>query len=103
MRIAVAGATGHIGARAVRNIARVLAEIATGQPQGRYVDIAGPETQDLVDMARRTLTAKGRQVRLVPSWSGIFGVSMAGNVLLPGENARIEPTTFDDWRAAESN
>jgi hypothetical protein len=25
---------------------------------------------------------------------------MAGNVLLPGENARIAPTTFDDWLAA---
>jgi hypothetical protein len=24
---------------------------------------------------------------------------MAGNVLLPGENARIAPTTFDDWLA----
>jgi len=25
---------------------------------------------------------------------------MAGNVLLPGENARIAPTTFDQWLAA---
>jgi len=25
---------------------------------------------------------------------------MAGNVLLPGQNARIAPTTFDDWLAA---
>jgi hypothetical protein len=24
---------------------------------------------------------------------------MSGNVLLPGENARIAPTTFDDWLA----
>lgn len=82
------------------DIARVLAEVVTGQPQGRHVDVAGPETQDLVDMARRTLDARGRRVKLVPTWSGVFGVSMAGNVLLPGKNARIEPTTFDDWLAA---
>jgi len=41
------------------DIADVLAEIATGEPRGRYVDVAGPETQDLVDMARR-LTQIGR-------------------------------------------
>jgi uncharacterized protein YbjT (DUF2867 family) len=82
------------------DIAGVLAEVATGEPQGRYVDVAGPETQDLVDMARRTNEVRGRKVKLVPTWSGIFGESMAGSVLLPGENARIAPTTFDDWLAA---
>lgn len=82
------------------DIARVLAEVVAGEPQGRYTDVAGPEPQDLVDMARRTLDASGHRVKLVPTWSGIFGVSMAGNVLLPGENARIEATTFDDWLAA---
>jgi uncharacterized protein YbjT (DUF2867 family) len=82
------------------DIADILAEVATGAPQGRYVDVAGPETQDLVDMARRTNEARGHEVKLVPTWSGIFGVTMAGNALLPGENARIAPTTFDDWLAA---
>jgi uncharacterized protein YbjT (DUF2867 family) len=82
------------------DIAEILAEIATGEPQGRHVDVAGPETQDLVDMARRTNEVRGRTVKLVPTWSGIFGESMAGDVMLPGENARIAPTTFDDWLAA---
>jgi hypothetical protein len=67
---------------------------------GRHVDVAGPETQDLVDMARRTNNIRGRAVKLIPTWSGIFDESMAGNVWLPGENARIAPTTFDDWLAA---
>lgn len=79
------------------DIAAVLAEVVVGEPQGRYADVAGPQTQDLVDMARRTLAARGRQVTLVPTWSSIFGVEMAGNVLLPGDNARIAPTTFDQW------
>lgn len=82
------------------DIAGILAEIADGEPEGRYVDVAGPETQDLVDMARRTNEARGHTVKLVPTWSSIFDESMAGNVLLPGENARIAPTTFDDWLAA---
>jgi uncharacterized protein YbjT (DUF2867 family) len=83
------------------DVADVLAEIATGEPQGRYADVAGPEPQDLVDMARRTNDVRGRTVTLVPTWSAMFGPEMAGNVLLPGEGARIAPTTFDEWLAAQ--
>ncbi len=79
------------------DVAAVLAEVAVGDPQGRYADVAGPQTQDLVDLARRTLAARGREVTLVPTWSSVFGVEMAGNALLPGAGARIAPTTFDQW------
>jgi uncharacterized protein YbjT (DUF2867 family) len=79
------------------DIAGILAEIAVGRPQGRYRDVAGPEPQDLVDMARRTFRARGREIKLVPTWSGVFGPGMAGNALLPGEGARIAPTTFEEW------
>lgn len=81
------------------DVAEVLAEIAVGEPHGRYADVAGPGPQDLVDMARRTHQARGREVRLVPTWSTMFGPSMAGEVLLPGEGARIAPTTFEEWLA----
>ncbi|GAA2206531.1 NAD(P)H-binding protein [Nonomuraea monospora] len=79
------------------DVADVLAEIAAGEPKGRYADVAGPDPQDLVDMARRTNQARGREVKLVPSWSGLFGPEMAGDVLLPGEGARLAPTTFEEW------
>ncbi|MEU1199889.1 NAD(P)H-binding protein [Streptomyces sp. NPDC005813] len=81
------------------DVADVLAEIATGTPQGHHRDVAGPELQDLVDMARRTNDARGHTVELVPTWSSIFGTEMAGDVLLPGDGARIAPTTFDEWLA----
>lgn len=83
------------------DVADVLAEIATSAPQGRYRDVAGPEPQDLVDMARRTNDARGHTVKLVPTWSTLFGPEMAGNVLLPGEGARIAPTTFEQWLATQ--
>lgn len=79
------------------DVAAVLAEIAVGEPLGRHADLAGPETQDLVDMCRRTHQRQGRSVRLVPTWGSLFGPEAAGNVLLPGEGARIAPTTFDEW------
>lgn len=102
--------TRHDGAAAiapllVRPIAHadvgdILAEVAVGDPLNAKVDIAGPDTQDLVDMARRTLAARGEDVKLVPTWRGPFDISMAGEVLLPGPDARIAPTTFDEWIAA---
>lgn len=82
------------------DLADVLAGVAAGEAQGRYPDVAGPEKHDLVDMARRATLARGRTVKLVPTWSEVFGADMAGNVLLPGEGARIMLTTFDDWLAA---
>jgi uncharacterized protein YbjT (DUF2867 family) len=86
---------------APQDVAEVLAEVAIGEPKGRHVDVAGPEPQDLVDMARRTNAARGHEVTLVPTWDGLFGVEMSGNALLPGENARLTPTTFDRWLAGQ--
>lgn len=86
---------------APKDVGDVLAEVATGDPVGR-IDLAGPNTQDLVDMARRTLAARGQQVRLVPTWDGPIDVSMAGNVALPRPGARIAPTTFEAWLAEQS-
>ena len=87
---------------AASDVGRVLAELATGEPRRGTIDLAGPEPQDLVDMARRTLAARGETLRLVPSWRGPFGVEMAGEALLPGPDARLATTTFDEWLATEA-
>src|SRR6185369_5767700 len=85
---------------ALGDVATVLVEAATLADFPATIDVAGPEPQDLVDMARRTLAARGQSLTLVPSWSGPLGLDMAGDVLLPGPDARIMPTTFDQWLAA---
>lgn len=87
---------------AASDVGRVLAELATGSARGGVRELAGPETQDLVDMARRTLAARGQSIQLVASWrNGPFSVEMAGEVLLPGPDAELAPTTFDAWLAAD--
>lgn len=89
---------------AVFDVADVLAEIATGAPQQQMIELAGPEPQDFVDMARRTLAARGESIRLIPSWrSGPFGVGMAGEVLLPGSEARIAPRSFASWLSSQGS
>jgi uncharacterized protein YbjT (DUF2867 family) len=83
---------------AAADVGDVLAEVAAGAPRGRAVDLAGPGPEDLVDMARRTLAARGESIRLIPSWrTNVYGVEAAGEVLLPGPDARLAPTTFDAW------
>jgi uncharacterized protein YbjT (DUF2867 family) len=87
---------------AAADVGAVLAEIATSDPRGRATDLAGPEPQDLVDMARRTLAARGESIRLIPSWrNGVFGLDAAGEVLLAGPEARLGATTFDTWLAEQ--
>ena len=79
------------------DVGDALADAATSEPLGRHVDIAGPETQDLVDMGRRTFEARGEKVRPVSTWRGAFDTSMASEVLLTGDGARLGHITFDDW------
>lgn len=107
----VAGWTEHDGVATIapllvqpiapREVATTLVEVALDEPAGRRIDVAGPEPQDLVDMARRTYEARGREVTLVPTWSTVFGPSMAGDVLLPAEGARLGHITFDQWLAEQ--
>jgi uncharacterized protein YbjT (DUF2867 family) len=82
------------------DVAAVLAEVAAGSPLRDKIDVAGPQPQDLVDMARRSYAARGRPITLIPTWHGAFDQSMAGDVLLPGQGARLAPISFEDWLAA---
>jgi uncharacterized protein YbjT (DUF2867 family) len=87
---------------AVADVGQTLAEIAIGPAQGHTVEVAGPEPQDFFAMAQRVVAIRGGKPKLRPSWRGIFGVRMAGEVLLPGPDARLSKTTFDDWLERES-
>lgn len=83
---------------AAADVGEALADVAAGPPRRGTLELAGPETHDLVDMARRAMAALRRPVRLRASWrDNPFGIEMAGEVLLPGSRVRIAPTTFEEW------
>jgi uncharacterized protein YbjT (DUF2867 family) len=87
---------------AAADVSDALAAMATEAPQRRRVDLAGPQPEDFVDMARRALAARGESIRLVPTWRMLgFGSEYAGEVLLPGPDAKLAPTTFDAWLARQ--
>src|SRR4051794_38330833 len=52
-------------------------------------NIAGPDTHDFVDMARRTLEARGRKIILVPTWRGPFDTTMAGEPAGADEHSKL--------------
>ncbi|MFK3678539.1 SDR family oxidoreductase [Microbacterium sp. NPDC090218] len=83
------------------DVAAVLVATAAEAPLSASFDIAGPRTEDAVDMARRTLATRGRDLPLRAAWrDAALGVEFAGEVLLPAPGARLAPTTFDAWLAA---
>ena len=84
---------------AARTVARVLIELAMGEPRGRAPDLAGPEEADLVDLARRFVARRRLPIEVQADAQSIPGVPPGA--LLPGDDARIEGPTFGDWLMSE--
>lgn len=83
------------------DVAGALVDLALADPADGLVVLAGPRTEDAVDMARRTFAARGQERRIRAAWQGAaLGLEFAGEVLLPPQGARFAPTTFDDWLAS---
>ncbi len=86
---------------APQDVAVALVATAFAAPLSASFDIAGPRTEDAVDMARRTFAARGRDLPLRAAWrEAALGVEFAGEVLLPSADAHLSPTSFEAWLAA---
>jgi uncharacterized protein YbjT (DUF2867 family) len=80
---------------AVREIAEALVGIALGSPQGMAPELAGPQVESLVDMARRLIAAGGARRRpVVPVY---FPGGMSSGGLLPTRPGPRGTQTFADW------
>jgi uncharacterized protein YbjT (DUF2867 family) len=83
---------------AADDVASTLADVAVGAPLNDTVELAGPEAFRLDELARRLLSANDdpRQVT-TDVHARYFGVELDDRSLTPGDDARIAPTSFDDW------
>jgi uncharacterized protein YbjT (DUF2867 family) len=83
---------------AADDVAAALADIATNEPLNGTVEVAGPEAIRLDELARRVLSANNdpRQVA-ADVHARYFGAELNDQSLIPGDNARIAPTHFEDW------
>jgi uncharacterized protein YbjT (DUF2867 family) len=85
---------------AADDVAAALAVAAVGAPVNGTVELAGPERFRLEELARRVLSAKGdaRPVTADPG-ARYFGAELDEGSLIPGDDARVAPTRFEDWLA----
>lgn len=85
------------------DVAAALADLAVGPPVNGIVEIAGPEPFPLDQLARKVLARNGdsRQV-IADVHARYFGLVLNDRSLTPGDNPRIGPTPFEDWRGRSS-
>src|SRR4051794_35129058 len=83
---------------AADDVAGALARISVGAPVNGMVEIAGPECFPLDELIRARLRASGdaREVIADPH-AAYFGITPGERTLLPGDDARIAETSYEDW------
>ena len=83
---------------AAREVANALVTLSLGPAVGHAPELAGPEEQELVEMARRLAKARGLRRRVLPiRVPGKAGRAMAEGALLPTEPGTRGRQTFDEW------
>jgi uncharacterized protein YbjT (DUF2867 family) len=83
---------------AADDVVSTLADVAEGAPLNDTIELAGPEAFPLDELARRFLDAHHdeRNVR-ADVHARYFGAELDERSLIPGDDARIAPTRFEDW------
>ena len=89
---------------AAADAARAVGRIAVGRPVNGIVEVAGPKPYRFDELIRYGLSAHGdpRQVVADPD-AKYFGTTLTNAGLLPGENAQLGETRFEDWLDALAN
>jgi uncharacterized protein YbjT (DUF2867 family) len=83
---------------AADDVASALAEIATSSPRKATIEIGGPEQFRLDELVRRDLAARKdpREVISDPR-AHYYGIQVSERTLVPGKDARLGETRFEDW------
>lgn len=83
---------------AADDVASALGRIVTNPPVKGMVEIGGPETFHLDELARRALAAfqDPREVILDPR-GRYYGISVSERSLVPDDGAQLGTTRFADW------
>ena len=83
---------------AADDVARALAEFATGTPLNGTVEIGGPESFNMAALMQRVLAAQNdpREVIADPQ-ARYFGAALSERSLVPGDQAELGEIRFDDW------
>ena len=83
---------------AADDVASAVGRIAAGYPVNGIVEVAGPQRFRLDELIRRDLSARHdpRDVITDPD-ARYFGAKLGEQTLLPGDDAILAETRFEDW------
>src|SRR5712664_2865877 len=83
---------------AADDVASAVGRIAVGQPVNGIVEIGGPEQFRLDELVRRRLASLNDPREVVPDPNALYsGAKLSEKTLVPGNNARLGETRFEDW------
>lgn len=86
---------------AAADVAAVVARTAATEPVGGVLEIGGPEEYTMDGWIRTVLAHRGDEREVVTDREAeYFGTPLTGRQLVPGDGARLQPTTLRDWLAA---
>jgi uncharacterized protein YbjT (DUF2867 family) len=103
---ATEGDTVHVPAASIQPVAaddaaRAVGGIAVGTPAGGIVEVAGPKPYRFDELIRYGLSTHDDPRRVVADPDAqYFGTTLTNDSLLPGENAQLGETRFEDWLGA---
>jgi uncharacterized protein YbjT (DUF2867 family) len=85
---------------AAEDVASAVGKISVGSPVNGIVEVAGPQQFRLDELIRRVLRERRdpREVITDPH-ARYFGAELDERTLVPGDDARLAETRFDDWRS----
>src|SRR5215216_3554974 len=83
---------------AAEDVASAVGRISVGSPVNGIVEVAGPQQFRLDELIRRVLRERRdpREVITDPH-ARYFGAELDERTLVPGDDARLAETRFDDW------
>lgn len=83
---------------AAEDVASAVARISVGSPVNGIVEVAGPQQFRLDELIRRVFSERDdpREVITDPN-ARYFGAELGERTLVPGDDAKLAETRFDDW------
>jgi len=86
------------------DVAGALCDISIGVPLNATIEVAGPEQFRLDGLVRRRLMARRDSGEVVSDpRARFFGAGVEDRVLLPGSDAKLGSTRFEDWLGGSIN
>ena len=83
---------------AADDVAAAVADVALAQPINGLVEVAGPDQIRQDEVARKILSATGDARKVIADDRSLyFGIAVNDQSLVPGKNARLGPTHYEDW------